>query len=59
MARPIEPTPTLSGDDADRLLADMEKRCSVDEARRRVAAAKIALAEMMRPKVFSGNGTRA
>jgi hypothetical protein len=35
MARPIEPTPILEGEDAERLLRDLENVCSPEEARRR------------------------
>lgn len=50
MAKPIDPTPTLHGEDAYRLLRDLEDVCNPDEARARVTMARQELAEMMRPK---------
>lgn len=50
MSRPIEATPTLEGKDAERLLRDLEKVCSPEEARRRIEYAKVELARMMQPK---------
>lgn len=50
MARPIEPTPPLTGEDAERLLADLMHTCSVEEAQRRIDMAKQKLAIMMTPK---------
>jgi hypothetical protein len=47
MARPIEPTPVLEGEDAERLLAELERVCTPDEAERRVAAARKLLAKVM------------
>lgn len=46
------PTPVLEGEDAERLLRDLEKTCSPDEMALRTLAAERALAEMMRPKGF-------
>lgn len=54
MARPIEPTPTLRGKDAERLLTDTQRVCSPEEAQRRVAEAKRLRAELMRPKGNQG-----
>jgi hypothetical protein len=48
MARPIEPTPTLHGEDAERLLAELEQVCSPKEAEDRIAWAKRERAKMMR-----------
>jgi len=50
MARPIEPTPTLEGEDALRLLRDLQRGCSPDEAKRRIDLAKVELAALKRPK---------
>jgi hypothetical protein len=50
MARPIEPTPTLKGKDAKRLLRDLADVCSPEEARRRQDTARSALDELTRPK---------
>ena len=47
---PILSTPPLDGEDAERLLADLENNCSPEEAERRIAKARSNLAEMMRPK---------
>lgn len=44
MASPIEATPPLSGEDADRLLDDLERGCSDDEYARRVVEARAHLA---------------
>jgi hypothetical protein len=56
MAKPIESTPTLQGEDAERLLSDLANVCSVEESRRRATYARSTLAEMMRPK-SGGTGT--
>lgn len=50
MAHPIEPSPIVKGEDARRLLQSLDDRCSNEEAERRMAWAKKALAEMTRPK---------
>ncbi len=50
MARPIQPTPPLDGDDAEALLRDLENVCSPEEMKRRAEWARRELAEMMRPK---------
>ena len=47
MARPIEPTPVLEGEDAERLLKELEQVCAPDEAERRVAAARRLLARVV------------
>jgi len=47
MASPIDPTPTLTGDDAERLLRDLEKGCSDEEYEGRVRAAKQHLATVL------------
>jgi hypothetical protein len=49
MARPIEPTPVLEGEDADRLLEELEHVCTPEEAERRVAAARKLLAKVVMP----------
>lgn len=49
MARPIESTPVLDGEDADKLLAELENVCPPDEAERRVDAARKLLAKVMVP----------
>jgi hypothetical protein len=60
MARPIEPTPVLKGEDAERLRRDLANVCSPDEARRRTEYARQQLAEMTRPKVTaSARGGRS
>jgi len=46
MARPIEPTPPIVSDDADRLLEHLSKVASPDEIARRRAAARRHLAEV-------------
>ncbi|TKC95157.1 hypothetical protein E8A74_47520 [Polyangium fumosum] len=53
MARPIEPTPPLSGEDAEELLASLEKVASPEEVEKRLEAAKRYLADVKRPKVLS------
>jgi len=50
MARPIEPTPTLEGDDADALLADISKTITPEEAERRRREAKEYLTNVKQPK---------
>lgn len=57
MAKPIESTPPLEGEDAGRLLADLEKRCSPEEMRRRVEAAKKSLDAIASGKIFRLNLT--
>ena len=47
MARPIEPTPVLEGDDAERLLDQLENVCSPDEAERRIAVARKLLTKVL------------
>ena len=54
MARPIEPTPTLEGEAAQRLLRDLDKGCSPPEAKRRIDSARIALATLKQPKGGAG-----
>ncbi len=49
MARPIEPTPVLDGEDAERLLRELETTCTPDEAKRRVQKARELLAKVMVP----------
>lgn len=49
MARPIEPTPVLEGEDAERLLEELEHVCAPEEAERRVAAARKLLAKVVLP----------
>lgn len=50
MARPVEATPMLEGEDAERLLSELERVCPPDEAKRRIERAKRTRLEMMRPK---------
>jgi hypothetical protein len=51
MARPITPTPTLEGEDAESLLKQMEgPHASPEEMARRVERAKEQIEEVMRPK---------
>ncbi len=52
MARPIEPTPPLEGEDAERLLADLERGCSEEERKRRQEWAITKLAQLFQPKGF-------
>lgn len=49
MARPIEPTPVLEGEDAERLLRDLESTCTPEEAKLRVQKARALLAKVMDP----------
>jgi hypothetical protein len=49
MARPIEATPVLEGEDAERLLRDLERTCTPEEAKRRVQKARELLAKVMVP----------
>ena len=49
MARPIEPTPVLEGEDAERLLRELEHTCTPEEAKRRVQKARDLLAKVMMP----------
>jgi hypothetical protein len=46
------PTPVLEGEDAERLLRDLENHASPEEMERRTEAAEKLLAEMTRPKGF-------
>jgi hypothetical protein len=50
MARPIEPTPTLEGEDAERLLESLEHTASPEEIARRRERARAFVAEVTRPK---------
>jgi hypothetical protein len=59
MARRIEATPVLRGDDAERLLADLERTVSPKEVARRVAAAERFLAGVTRPKKANGRKNAA
>lgn len=47
MARPIEPTPTLEGKAAEKLLSDLAEVCTPSEARARVDWAREQRAAMM------------
>ncbi len=51
MARPIQPTPTLRGSDAKRLVRELENVCSPNEAKRRIEYARGQLSEMIAPKI--------
>jgi len=46
MARPIEPTPILSGTDAASLRSDLRNVCSAQEAQRRIQNAQTLWAAM-------------
>ena len=46
MARPIEPTPKLRGEDARRLLRDLERRCTPAQYKARVEAARERLGDV-------------
>lgn len=50
MAKPIEPTPTLDGDDAEVLRASLDVHASKEEMSARRTRARALLAEMTRPK---------
>jgi hypothetical protein len=49
MARPIEATPVLEGEDAGRLLEELEHVSEPEEAERCVAAARKLLAKIVVP----------
>ncbi len=59
MAKPIQPTPPLEGEDAERLLRDLENVCTTEEAARRVEWARRQLGELTRPKVTNLSNARA
>jgi hypothetical protein len=44
MARPIEPTPVLTGDAADKLLQELDNVCDQSETKRRIDWARALLA---------------
>lgn len=50
MASPIEPTPPIIGDDADRLLEQLADVAPAEEIERRKEEARRFLAEVTRPK---------
>lgn len=50
MAKPIEATEPVEGEDAERLLEDLKKVCSPEEMQRRKAAAREFMAQVYRPK---------
>lgn len=50
MPHPIEPTPSLEGEDADRLLEQLENVCSPEEAKRRTDWARKLLSQVIVPK---------
>lgn len=54
MARPIEPTPPIVGEDAERLLAQLEQVAPPEEVARRIEEAERFLAEVMSPKPTQG-----
>lgn len=58
MARPIEPTPVLTGKDAKRLQRDLASVCTPEEARPRIGHAKSSLAELTRAKFSGGDPVR-
>ena len=49
MAKPIEPTPTLTGKDAELLLRELEHVCSTEEADRRLQKANEFWEKNVRP----------
>ncbi len=59
MARPIEATPPLYGEDAEELLASLEKTASREEIERRQKWARSFLADVMRPKDTGTDGSGA
>jgi hypothetical protein len=50
MARPIEPTPPVTGEDAERLLEQLEKVPPPEELARRIAEARKFVADVTSPK---------
>lgn len=50
MAKPIEPTPPLEGEEAEKLLAELKDVCSPEEAARRLRASREFLTRVMKPK---------
>ncbi len=50
MARPIEPTPTLQGEDAERVLKSLESTAPPEEIARRRAQVREFVASVTRPK---------
>ena len=56
MARPIEPTPNLEAEDAERLLRDLEQVCLPAEAERRMRWAEQQVAQMMGSKSSPSGG---
>jgi hypothetical protein len=59
MARPIEPTPVLRGEDAEKLAASIADVASRPEIERRVAGARSFLAEISTPKPFADSRDKA
>lgn len=51
MARPIEATPTLYGEDAEAVLRSLSTTCSPEELERRRSEARRFLASMTKPRV--------
>ena len=49
MARPIEPTPSLDGEEAERLLEELENVCSPEEVKRRTEWARKLLSQVIVP----------
>jgi hypothetical protein len=58
MARPIEPTPVLTGNDAKHLQRELANVCTPEDARARIAHAQKCLVELTRPKFTSGGPIR-
>lgn len=56
MARPIKPTPAVTGEDAKKLKASLSRVASPEEIARRRAAAKDFLATVMSSKAASNEG---
>jgi hypothetical protein len=58
MARPIEPTPVLTGKEAKRLQRELANMCTPEEAHARIAHAKKSLTELTRAKFSRGGSVR-
>lgn len=48
---PSKPTPVLEGEDAEKLLRDLENTCTPEEAKRRIQSARKLFAKVMVPAV--------
>jgi hypothetical protein len=56
VAKPIEPTPPLEGEEAEKLLAELKDICSPQEAERRLRVSREFLAKVMKPKGWRQSG---